>query len=179
MPDPACRQIDARIGLFAKRVTCRLSDSHLVIGHDTQATRIGYSDLLSIRIARHGPRRAFLGLTLPGGEELLLRLTQPSGQGDAVAALTTSLISRVAEVAPETHLRLGPRRRQWVAAWIGLAASAAIVVGAGWSLFTDGGIAPVLLPLGVALANLGVVVPILQAGPPRDCVVSTAPATLL
>ncbi|TCP58539.1 hypothetical protein EV663_12215 [Rhodovulum bhavnagarense] len=178
MSETPQNQIDARIGFFAGRVTCRLTDHHVEILNGVQVTRIAYGDIATIRIARQDGRRTILELQTTGGQTKQLRHVPPSGP-EAAADFLRSLILHVAQVAPDTPLRLGPNRRQQVAAWIGVVASVAILLGAGWSLITGGTVVPLLLPIGIALVNLAVVIPILQAGRSRDCIVSEAPANLV
>jgi hypothetical protein len=179
MIDTSTNQIEARTGFFVRRVTCRLTGEHVEIKGGPQTTRIRYGDLVSIRIARQGARRTVIEFCTTGGQKIQLRLAPRSASDQTAQGFIRSLVSRIAKVAPETPLHLGPSRRQRVAAWIGLVASVAILTGADWSLVTDGSIGPLLLPIGIALANLGVIIPILQAGSPRHCVVSAAPATLV
>jgi hypothetical protein len=179
MSETPCHLIDAHIGFFARRVTCRLLDDHVEILNGTRATRIGYRDLSSISLFRQSARRTIVGLTSTAGTTTRIRLASSSGSDDKVAAFTRSLVESVARVAPQTPLRLGPDRRQWIAAWIGLAASVAILLGAAWAFFVGTPMGPVLLPVGIGLVNLAVVVPILQSGRPRHCVVNTAPVTLV
>ena len=179
MSETPCHQIDAHIGLFARHVTCRLMDDHVEILNGTRALRIGYGDLSSISLFRQAARRTIVGLTCKAGITTRLRLVSSSGSDEKVVAFTKSLVARVARVAPDTPLLLGPNRRQWLAAWIGLAASVAILLGAIWALFAEAPIGPVLLPVSIGLVNLAVVVPILRTGRPRHCVVASAPITLV
>lgn len=171
-------QIDACIGFFARRITCRLTDDRIEILTGAQVTPIPYRHTATIRIARQGGQRTVLELQTFGGQTKQLRLVPPSGP-EAAADFMRSLILRVTQVAPETVLRIGPSRRQRVAAWIGLVASVAILLGTGWSLITGGSVVSLLLPISIALINLAVVTPILQAGRSRDCIVSEALANLV
>lgn len=163
MIDAPFEQIEVRAGFFARRGTCRLTDQHVEILNGARVNRIKYVYLAAIRIAQQGEWRTVLGLSTTSGQNIQLRLVRPSGS-EAAADFMRSLISRVAQVAPEIPLRLGPSRGQRVAAWVGLVTSVAILFGAGWTLFTGGPVGLVLLPLGIALVNLRVVVWILKTG---------------
>lgn len=179
MSETPCHQLDAHIGFFARRVTFRLTDDHVEILDGKRATRIDYWDLSSVSFFRQAARRTIVGLTCKTGKTTRFRLASSSGSDEKLAAFTRFLVESVARVAPETPLLLGPNRRQWIAAWIGLAASVTILLGAVWALFAETPVGPVLLPVSIGLVNLAVVLPILQAGRPRQCVVSTAPVTLV
>lgn len=171
--------VDAHVGFFPIRATCRLMDDHIEILNGTRATRIGYGDLSTISLFRQAARRTMIGLTCKSGRTTRFRLASSSGSDEKVVAFTRSLVESVARVAPETPLVLGPNRRQWFAAWIGVAASIAILLGAVWALLSEAPVGPVLLPVSIGLVNLAVVVPILRAGRPRHCVVAAAPTTLV
>ena len=141
-----------------------------------RTSRVGYGELSSVRVHRQPPGKAVLGLVSRNGEKTTLRLT-PSSRSDAeIASFTGALLDRVAQADPMTPLHLGPSRRQWVAAWIGLVVSGAILVAAGWTLASAGAVGPLLLPVGIALVNLAVVVPILTSGRPREQAVGKARA---
>lgn len=177
MIDTLENRIEARTGFFAGRVTCRLTDHHLEIPNGTEVTRIAYGDLSSVRIARQGTRRVVLALATTNGRQLKMRLGSPSSE-KAIKGFAGSLIRRVALIAPETPLLLGPSRRQRLAGWTGLTVSILILVAVGATLLTGGPIGPILLPLGIALVNLATVIPVLQAGRPRHGVVSAPPVNL-
>jgi len=179
MSETPFHQIDAHVGFFPRRVTCKLMDDHVEILNGTKATRIGYGDLSTISLFRQAARRTIVGLTRKSGRTTRFRLTSSSGSDEMVVAFTRSLVESVARVAPETPLVLGPNRRQWFAAWIGFAASVAILLGAVWAVLSEAPIGPVLLPVSIGLVNLPVVVPILRVGRPRHCAVAAAPSTLV
>jgi hypothetical protein len=119
------QQIDARTSFFTRRVSCGLTDHHVEILDGAQATRIGYGDLSSVRLFRHGTRRIVLDLTSANGTTTRLRLVPSFGSDEKVAGFKRSLVESVARVAPETPLLLGPSRWQWLAAWIDLVVSVA------------------------------------------------------
>lgn len=168
MPD---REIEARGGFPARPMICRLGEEQLEILAGAQTSRVGYGELASLRVHSHPSGKAVLGLVSRNGEKTTLRLT-PSSRSDAeIASFTGALLDRVAQADPMTPLHLGPSRRQWVAAWIGLVVSCAILVAAGLTIAAASAVGPLLLPVGIALVNLGVVVPILKSGRPREQVV--------
>lgn len=179
MSETPCHQIDAHLGFFSRRVTCRLMDDHVEILHGTQATRIGYKEISSISFFRKATRRSIVVLMCKTGKTKRFRVVSSSGSDEKIVAFARSLVERVSYVAPETPLLVGPTRRQWIAAWIGLVTSVGILFGAAWAFFAQAPIGQVLLPVSVGLVNLAVVLPILRAGRPWHCLVSTAPANLI
>ena len=163
MPD---LEMEARAGFFGKSAACRLTQEHVDLTQGGQTRRIGYAALSAVRIHRHRPGQAMLGLS-SGDETVTIRLVPPSRSEEEIAAFTAALIDRVAQVAPTTPLQQGPSRLQWIAAWIGVIVSGAILLASVWTLAIGGAVGPLLLPVGIALANFGVVLPILKAGKPR------------
>jgi hypothetical protein len=123
------------------------------------------------------PGQALLRLVSRNGQKTTLRLSSSSHSGEEITVFTTALVDRVARVAPQTSLHLGPSQRQWIAARVGMILSGLILIATVWTLATGGPVGPLLLPIGIALVNLAIFVPILKAGRPREHVVSKASAT--
>lgn len=168
--------MEARAGFFGERGNCRLTQDQLELRCGSKTKRIRYADLSSVSVYRPAPGRAVLGLFSRKGSKTTIRLTPHSRSGEEVSAFTASLVDRVARVAPMTPLLLGPSRRQWIAAWVGVIVSGAILLTLGWTLATGSAVGPLLMPVGIALANLVVVAPILMSGRPREQSIGKAAA---
>ena len=100
------------------------------------------------------------------------------GPNGVIDDFMKSLLKRVAVASPETAYVSGPSRTQWIASWIGVLASGAVLLLVAWSLSAGRQIGPMLMPVGIALVNLAVVVPILRSGKPRRCRAADALAAL-
>jgi hypothetical protein len=87
-----------------------------------------------------------------------------------------SLLDCVARVSPTKRFVIGPSQTQWVASWVGLFASSAVFAFATWSLSDAGQFGSVLLPVGIALVNLAVLLPVLRSGRPRRYTAADAPS---
>lgn len=174
MSDMQSEEIQGRTWAFGRPVTCRLGPDGLEIRRGSEATRVGYDEVAAIRVDSTKPGREVFSLHSAWGGTTTIRMRPRSGAGAQVEAFTKSLVARVARAAPETTFVLGPSRSQWVAAWIGLVASGAIIIAVLWTFFAGGPFAPTLVPLAIALVNLSVVLPILRAGRPRALTVAEA-----
>lgn len=171
-------EIRARTGFFPITVTCRLGDDGLHILRGADVTRIGYDAFASLRFDRRGSGHAALVLAASDGRGASF-LFKPGLAPDAeVTAFAMDLGKRVARASPAARLVIGPSRRQWVASWIGVCASGLVLLGAALALWAGGAPGSVLVPTAVALVNLGIVLPILRAGPPRTHAMKDAAAAL-
>ncbi len=177
MTDKQNHEIPAGIGFFNRPVVCRIAEDELEIARGADVTRISYDILSEIRFHRRGAGRAVLGVQTSDGNTMTLRLMATPGSNGVIDDFVKSLLKRVAHSSPETALVSGPSRTQWIASWIGVLASGAILLFSAWSLIAGGQIGPMLMPVGIALVNVAVVVPILRSGKPRQYEV--ADATLL
>jgi hypothetical protein len=130
--------------------------------------------LSEIRFHRRGAGRAVLGVRTSDGNTTTLRLMASPGSNGVIDDFVKSLLKRVALSSPETAFVSGPSQTQWIASRIGVLASGAILLLAAWSLSAGGQIGPMLMPVGIALVNLTVVVPILRSGKPRKYQVADA-----
>jgi hypothetical protein len=115
-----------------------------------------------------------LGVRTSDGNTTTLRLMATPGPNGVIDDFVKSLLKRVTLSSPETAFVSGPSQTQWIASWIGVLASGAVLLLAAWSLSAGGQIGPMLMPVGVALVNLAVVVPILRSGKPRQYQVADA-----
>lgn len=171
--DLSALDIEARVGFFGKSVICRLSKDHVELLRGELTSRIGYPDLSSVRVFRAVPGQAVIGLVCQNGSKTTIRLAPSSGSDGEISAFTTALVNRVARVAPMTRLHLGPSRRQWIIAWVGVIVSSVILLASVWSFAREGSVGSLLLPLGIAMVNLVVVMPIVKSERPREQVVGT------
>jgi hypothetical protein len=167
MTDMQNREIRAGLGLFNRPAVCRIAEEWLEITRGADVTRISYNMLSEIRFHRRGAGRAVLGVRTSEGNTTTLRLMATHGPDGMIDDFTKSLLKRVALTSPETAYVSGPSQTQWIASWIGVLASGAVLLLAAWSLSAGGQIGPMLMPVGIALVNLAVVVPILRSGKPR------------
>lgn len=176
--DTQYHEIRAGIGFFNRTVACRISEDGFEIARDGDVTRIGYDAIAKIRFYRHASGRSFLKLEIVAGTVATLKLTPKSTAGRGIDGFVQSLLQRVASSSPATQVVFGPSRTQWTASWIGALVSGAVILFASWSLLAGGQIGPVLMPVGIALVNLVIVVPILRSGQPRHYTAADAPAAL-
>lgn len=167
MTDTQNHEISAGLGFFNRPVVCRIAEVGLEIARDADVTRISYDMLSEIRLHRRGAGRAVLGVRTVDGNTTNLRLMATGAPKGVIDDFVKSLLKRVAVSSPGTEFVSGPGRTQWIASWIGVLASAAILLLSAWSLMAGGQIGPILMPVGIALVNLGVVVPIMRSGKPR------------
>jgi hypothetical protein len=168
MTDTQNREIRAGLGVLNRPAVCRIADEGLEIARGTDVTRIGYDTLSEIRFHRRGAGRAVLGVRTSDGNTTTLRLMAAHGFKSAIDDFVKSFLKRVALSSPGAAFVSGPSRTQWIASWIGVLASGAVLLLSAWSLVDGGQIGPMLMPVGIALVNLAVVVPILRSGKPRQ-----------
>lgn len=174
MTDTQNREIRAGLGIFNRPAVCRIAEEGLEIVLGADVTRIGYDTLSEIRVHRRGAGRAELGVRTSDGNTTILRLTVKHASNGAIDDFLKVLLKRVALSSPETAFVSGPSRTQWNASRIGVLASGAVLLLSAWSLVAGGQIGPTLMPVGIALVNLAVVVPILRSGKPRQSEVADA-----
>jgi hypothetical protein len=175
MTDEQNGTVRARAGFFNRDVRCDLTEAGLEIRRNSNVTRIGYAEITEIRYRRHGPRRSVLSLKISSGMRITLKFISDYAAASELKAFVKSLLRRVAGDSPATRFVLGASQSQWVASWFGVFASGAVLAVAARSLLTEGQFSSILLPVGIALVNLAVVVPILQSGRPRRYRVKDAP----
>lgn len=168
------REIRAGLGFFNRPVVCPIAEDGLEIARGADVTRIGYDVLSEIRFHRRGAGRAVLGVRTSNGNTNTLRLASSPDPNRAIEDFVKSLLKRVALSSPGAAFVSGPSRTQWIASWIGVLASGAVLLLSAWSLVAGGQIGPILMPVGIALVNLAVVVPILRSGKPRQYPVADA-----
>ena len=176
--DPPFHEIRAQTGFFPVTVTCRLDEDGLRILRGGAVTRIGHDAYGDIRFHRRGSGRAALVLAPSDGRGLTLLFKPALASDDEIADFVADLGRRIARSSPVARLVIGPSRRQWVASWIGVLASGVVLAGAALSLWGGVGFDAVLVPSAVALINLGIVVPIVRAGPPRALAIRDAAAAI-
>jgi len=157
MSDMQNREIRAGLGSFNRPVVCRIAEDGLEIARGADVTRIGYDALSEIRFHRRGAGRAVLGIRTLDGNTTTLRLMAAHASNGPIDDFVKSLLERVALSSPGAAFVSGPSRTQWIASWIGVLASGAV-----------------LLSVGIALVNLAIVVPILWSGKPRQYPVADA-----
>lgn len=174
MSDIQNREIPAGIGFFNRPAVCRIAEDGLEIARGTDVTRIGYDVLSEIRFHRRGAGRAVLGVRTSDGKTTTLRMRATHASNGPIDDFVKSLLERVALSSPGAAFVSGPSRTQWIASWIGVLASGAVLLLSAWSLVAGGQIGPMLMPVGIALVNLAVVVPILRSGKPRQYPVADA-----
>jgi hypothetical protein len=167
MSDIQNREIRAGLGFFNRPVVCRIAEDGLEIARGADVTRVGYDVLSEIRFHRRGAGRAVLGVRTSDGNATTLKLMATHASNGAIDDFMKSLLKRVAVASPETAYVSGPSQTQWIASWIGVLASGAVLLLVAWSLSAGRQIGPMLMPVGIALVNLAVVVPILRSGKPR------------
>jgi hypothetical protein len=178
MSDIQNHEIRGGIGFFNRPAVCRIAEDGLEIARGTDVTRIGYEMLSEIRFHRRGVGRAVLGVRTSEGNTTTLRLTATPGPNDVIDDFMKSFRKRVVLSSPGAAFVSGPSQTQWIASWIGVLASGAVLLLAAWSLSAGGQIGPTLMPVGIALVNLAVVVPILRSGKPRRYRAADALASL-
>jgi hypothetical protein len=174
MSDMQNREIRAGLGSFNRPVVCRIAEDGLEIARGADVTRIGYDALSEIRFHRRGAGRAVLGIRTLDGNTTTLRLMAAHASNGPIDDFVKSLLERVALSSPGAAFVSGPSRTQWIASWIGVLASGAVLLLSAWSLAAGGQIGPMLMPVGIALVNLAIVVPILWSGKPRQYPVADA-----
>lgn len=174
MTDTQNHENSASLGFFNRPVVCRITEDGLEIARGSYVTRIGYDVLSEIRLHRRGAGRAVLGVRTSDGDTTILRLMAKHSPEGAINDFVKTLLKRVALSSPGAAFVSGPSRTQWVASWIGVLASGAVLLLSAWSLVAGGQIGPMLMSVGIALVNLAVVVPILRSGKPRQYPVADA-----
>jgi len=112
--------------------------------------RIGYEMLSEIRFHRRSAGRAVLGVRTSDGNATTLRLMAAHGSNGAIDDFVKSFLKRVALSSPGTAFVSGPSRTQWIASWIGVLASGAVLLLSAWSLVAGGQTGPMLMPVGIA-----------------------------
>ena len=179
MTDVQNDKIRATTGFFNRAVTCRVTEASLEIQRDGDTAWIGYDAFSVIRYHRRVSGRAVLSLTISDGTKMTLRFAPEAASAVEIEDFVKSLRHRIAGSSPTTRFVIGPSQTQWVASWIGLFASGAVLAAATWSVSAGGRFGYVLLPAGVALVNLAVVLPILRSGQPRRYTAADAPSALM
>jgi hypothetical protein len=168
MTDTQNRELRAGLRFFNRPAVCRIAEEGLEIVRGTDVARIGYDMLSEIRFHRRGAGRAVLGVRTSDGNTTTLRLMAKHAPEGAIDDFVKTLLKRVALSSPGAAFVSGASRTQWVASWIGVLASGAVLLLSAWSLVACGQIEPTLMPVGIALVNLAVVIPILRSGKPRQ-----------
>lgn len=168
-------EISVRTGVLNRSVTCRIAEAGLDVLRDGHTTRFGYDRLSEIRFYRRGSGRAVLSVQTSDGTTTTLRFVPEAASAMEIGDFVKSLLQRVARVSPTTRFVIGPTRMQWVASWVGVLASSAVLLFAAWSLLADRHFGPLLLPVGIALVNLAVVLPIVRSGRPCHSSAADAP----
>lgn len=167
MADMQNDEISARTGFLNRIVTCRIAEAGLEILRDSHSARIGYDAFAEIRFDRRGSGRDVLSVKTAEGATTTFRSVPEAAAATEIDDFMKSLLQRVACVSPTTRFVIGPTRTQWVASWVGVLASGAVLLFSAWSLLADRHSGPFLLPIGIALVNLVVVLPIVRSGRPR------------
>ena len=175
MADMQNDEISARTRFLNRILICRIAEAGLEIQRDIHTTRIGYDACAEIRFDRRGSGRAVLSVKTSEGATTNYRFVPEATSAMEIDDFVKSLLQRVARVSPTTRFVIGPTRTQWVASWVGVLASGAVLLFAAWSLLADRHFGPLLLPVGIALGNLVVVIPIVRAGRPRHSSAADAP----
>jgi len=178
MTDKQNHEICAGIGFFKRPVVCRIAEDGLEIAHGADVTPISYAMLSEIRLHRRGAGRAVLGVRTSDGNTRTLRLMATPAPNGVIDDFVKSLLNRVALASPGTKFVSGPSQTQWIASWIGVLASGAVLLLASLNLSAGGQSGPMLMPVGIAFVNLAVVVPILRSGKPRQHTAAEAQAAL-
>lgn len=168
-------EISAGTGFLNRVVTCRTAEAGLEILRDSHTTRIGYDACAVIRFDRGGSGRAALSVKTSEGATTTFRFVPETASAVGIDDFVKSLLQRVAPVSPTTRFVIGPTRTQWLASWVGVLASGVVLLFAAGSLLADRHFGPLLLPVGIALVNLAVVLPIVRSGGPRHFSAADAP----
>lgn len=168
-------EISARTGFLNRSVMCRIAEAGLEVLRDGKTTRIGYDGFTEIRLDRRGSGRAALSFKTLEGATTTLRFLPEAASAVGIDDFVKSLLQRVAGVSPKTRFVMGPTRSQWVASLVGVLASCAVLLFAAGSLLSDRHFGPLFLPVGIALVNLAVVLPIVRSGKPRHFSAVDAP----
>ena len=171
-------EVLASFGFFNSRVTCRHGEACLEILRDGDVTRISYDQFSEIRYSRRGSRQAVLSVQTSEGTTTTLRFVPEAASSMEADVFVKSLLDRVVHISPTTRFVIGPSQTQWVASWVGLFASGAVLAVTMWNLSAGGQFGTLLLPVGIALVNLAVVLPILRSGRPRRYTAADAPAAI-
>ncbi|MCR9148582.1 MAG: hypothetical protein NXH83_00265 [Rhodobacteraceae bacterium] len=160
-------ELTGRSSFLGRDITLRLADEGLEIRRGSEVSRVDYGRLAAIGLGARAPLRLALTISPADGTARTLRLRCTASSDAGARSFVRSLIARVAAVQPTMPVVLGPSRLQWLASWIGLLASAVILIVAAWATLTGAPLSAVLVPVSIAAVNLAVVVPILRAGPAR------------
>ena len=160
-------ELTGRSAVLGRDITLRMADEGLEIRRGSEVSRVDYGRLAAIGFNARAPLRLSLTISLGDNAARTLRLRYRATTAERAGSFVRSLVARVAKVQPTMPVVLGPSRLQWLASWIGLLASAAILVVAAWNTLTGAPLSAVLVPISIAAVNLAVVVPILRAGPSR------------
>lgn len=175
MRDKQNDEISVRTGFLNRSVTCRTAEAGLEVLCNGHTTRFGYDRFSEIRLDRRVSGRAVLSIKASDGATTTFRFVPEAASAMAIDDFVKSLLQRVARVSPTTRFVIGPSRSQWVASWVGVLASSAVLLYAAFSLLADRHFGSLLLPVGIALVNLAVVLPIVRSGRPRHSLVADAP----
>lgn len=175
MTDMENDEISVRTGFLNRSVTCRIAEAGLEVLRNGQITWIGYDRFSAIRFDRRVSGRAVLSVKTSEGATTTFRSVPETASAMEIDDFVKSLLQRVACVSPTTRFVIGPSRLQWVASWVGVLASGAVLLFAAWSLLADQHFGPLLLPVGIALVNLAVVLPIVRSGKPHHSSAADAP----
>lgn len=178
MTDMQNDEISSRTGFLNRTVTCRVTEVGLEIQSDGDIALIGYDGFTEIRFDRRGSGRAVLIVKTSEGTTTTLRFVSEAASAMEIDDFVKSLLERAARLSPTTRFVIGPSQTKWVASWVGLFASGAVLAAATWSVSAGGQFGSVLLPVGVALVNLAVVLPILRSGRPRRYTAADVPSAL-
>jgi len=128
MSDMQNHEIRAGLGSFNRPVVCRNAKDGFEIARGADVTWIDYDALSEIRFHRRGVGRAVLGVRKLDGNTTSLRLMAAHASNGRIDDFLKSLLERVALSSPGAPFVSGPSRTQWIASWIGVLASGAVLL---------------------------------------------------
>lgn len=144
-----------------------LEDDRVAYAIGPKGRSLSFCDIACIRLSTFGSARLCLTLTAVDGRKIAMRWNARHPSASSFFTLAVDIMARVSRQNQFVTFAVGPSRRTWIAASIGLMTSISLIFGMTWVALTGRGLPTVALPMALAPFALVVVMPILINGPSR------------
>jgi hypothetical protein len=160
--------IVSRAGPLSRPVAVRLLGDRLVRGEGEgrQVLTLAWVSRLHLDTARpRGPRLIVEGID---NRRIVIRPGPGPEEAAAFAAFCETLMAQVPRFNPFVTYAIGPTVTTWLGASLALLVTLGVVVALARAALSGAGVATGFLPLALAPAALGLMLPVLLAGPCRN-----------
>lgn len=147
------------------RIPIHLEDDRVVSALGRNGLSLSFCDIAFIRLCTANSARLCLELEAIDGRKIAVRWRAGNPGASSYFTLAVELMTRASRQNEFVTFAIGPSRRIWIAAWIGLITSIVVIIGMTWAVLTGLGIPTALLPMALAPVSLIAVLPILLNGP--------------